>query len=195
MSKIRLLIVILSLIITTGCTASKVEQAHESALLARSAYLAMERATGICHVHADYGERIYDFSLVLTLEQGETTQVLTAPTELVGISVTQSGTGTESRLVWEDLILETGDLDPQGLSPVTAVPLLLETLSTGYLEGATLKEQGVLVLYSRNPSVPVGQGREIEIWLNPEDYTLLGGEIFQDGNRIVAVTVENFIKN
>ncbi|MFI3254797.1 MAG: hypothetical protein R3Y63_10740 [Eubacteriales bacterium] len=197
MENFRLLPVIMLLIFTVSCGTSREEVYHQEALLARSAYLSLEQGTGICHINADYGERVYDFSLVLTLSQNNGIYhcqlSLTAPEEIAGIVATQEGLGGDSKLMWDGMILETGDLDDDGLSPMTAIPLLLETLSSGYLEGVTLKDNGVLELYSRNPDSPTGQGREVVLWLNPDSYALLGGEIFQDGKRVISCKIENFV--
>lgn len=197
MSKLRLLLVIFSLMMTVSCSAVEEEGYHHQALQARSAYLALQQGTAMCSLTADYGERVYDYELVLTLSQVEgvyhSTLSLTAPEELAGISVTQEGMGAESRLVWEDLILETGDFSQEGLSPMTAIPLMLETLCSGYLESVSIRNEGVLELYSRNPDVPTGEGLELVLWLNSESYALLGGEIYQDGLRVISCEMKQFV--
>lgn len=195
-----LLTVILSICITSCST--KEDSYHQQAIEARSQYLAMTQGTAQCQLNADYGQRVYDFSMVVNIAQQEgvfTTELtLTAPEEIQGIQATQVGFGKDSKLLWEDMILDTGDLSQSGLSPVTAVPLLLETLCQGYIESVSIKEKSsgtVVELYCRNPEQALGQGQEIILWLDPNNYSLLGGEIFQDGVRVIACTMEQFIMN
>ncbi len=194
--KFRLLFVILSLLITSGCSSQGEDSYHQEALLARTAYLSLQNATAVCELTADYGERVYDYTMVLSVSQENgsfhSSLQLTAPELLSGIAVSQEGFGKESTLQWEDMILETGDLSDNGFTPMTAIPLLLETLCSGYLETVTLKSNGVLELYSRNPDIPLGQGQEVTLWLSPDSYALLGGEIFQEGQRVISVEIHNF---
>lgn len=201
---LRLCPVILSIFITSSC--SKTEDPQAEAIEMRHSYLSLSQATALCQVTADYGERVYDFSMVLVAERREeglsTTLTLTEPASLKGISVTQTGTGQDSQLVWEDLVLETGDLNPEGLSPVTAIPLLLDTLERGFIHSVSLTEkhtaqgtQVLLELISKDPDAPTGTGQEVVLWVDAESYGLVGGEIFQDGRRVVACTIENFIMN
>lgn len=198
---IGILSVIMSLLITS-CSGVGVESYHQEGLNARARYLSMTQATGVCELLADYGQRVYSFSMVVNVavEEGEfrSSLTLTAPEEIAGISVTQLGLGQESKLLWEDLILETGDLSGEGLSPVTAFPLFLETLCQGYLETVSEKETKngkVLELYSRDPDKAVGTGQEVFLWLDPDTYLLLGGEVFQDGQRVLACEMTQFVMN
>lgn len=199
--KIQILSVILSILITS-CSGTAEDSNHQQGLNARSRYLSMTKATGICTITADYGQRVYDFDMVLNISQEEggyhTELTLIAPEEVAGIQVTQVGLGADSKLIWDDMILETGDLSDNGLSPVTAVPLLLETLCQGYMETITLKEKSggtVLELYCRDPDVPLGLGQEIILWVDAQSYDLVGGEIFQDGARVIGCQVQQFVMN
>ncbi len=201
MKKKPILFVIIMLFITS-CSKIGEENNYQQGLNARTAYRNMTMATGKLKLTADYGQRVYDFAMVVNISQEEgvyhTEQILTAPEEIAGITATQIGYGADSKLLWEDMILETGDLSLEGLSPVTAFPLLLETLCQGYLDTIRLvefKDTMALELYSRNPEEPQGTAQEIILWLHPETYALLGGEIFQQGQRVIACDMTEFMMN
>ncbi len=201
-TKIHLILsVIFLLMITTSCGGDTQEQYYQQALKARTQYLGLQQGTSLCHITADYGQRVYDFSLVLTLSRDQDQQLvstltLTAPEEIAGISVTAQG--GSSQLRWEGMILETGDLNQEGLSPVSAIPLFLETLCSGYLESVTMtekltQENPLLTLFCRDPDKIQGTGQEITLWLDSQTYALVGGEIFQDGVRVLSCEFQNFL--
>ncbi len=199
----RLLLVIFMLIFTAGCSADTEESFQQEAVLCRNHYLQQSQATGLCHITADYGERVYEFSLAVELEQVEgqwhSHFTLTSPASLAGIQLSQEGIGKDTRLQWDDVILETGDLNDQGLSPMTAFPLLWENLLQGYVETSkkvsrtTLNgEESLLQLQCRDPDGVVGQGQEVILWVSDLDYSLLGGEIYENGKRVITCDVEYF---
>lgn len=185
----------------TGCSKQDTqEQWRELAFEARTYYSNLEQATALCHVTADYGQRVYDFTMEAQLQREveglHTTLTLTAPEELVGVAVTQIG--NQSQLLWEDLILETGTLAEQ--SPITVLPSLLQQLEQGYIQQSVVKEmfttQGslpVLYLYIQDPDTPTGQGLSYELWLRADTLQLLGGDIYQDGLRVLRCALEEFV--
>ena len=77
--------------------------------------------SGEMELTADYGQRVYDYSVSFTGSQEEgTTLTITAPEEAAGITaVAKEG---QTWLDYDGVRLETGPLDPQGLSPMDALP-------------------------------------------------------------------------
>lgn len=203
MHQLKLLLVIFLLIFAVSCTPvseRNEEKWKEIALLARGEYLAFQQGVATCEVTADYGERVYNFEMTATLsstEEGlETTLILTAPQELAGITVTKIG--ENSRLQWDSTLLETGNL--AGISPVGVLPLFMESLQKGYIYSGKVEEmftpQGtlpVLELLICDPDFPLGSGTEILLWLHLESYQLLGGEVYQDGKRVITCALTEFI--
>lgn len=195
---IRLFLVILSLIITSGCTwnqDSPQSQWTEKALEARTRYLSFTEGSAQCQVTADYGQEVYEFGFVtsfsMTEEGLETTISLTEPEELRGIMVTQRG--RDSRLEWESVLLETGDLTQRGLTPVTAFPTLLKAMQSAEIYALSQEEmftpQGncsVLEVLAKE------EGMELTLWLHSDTLDLLGGEIFVDGARVITCQVTQF---
>ena len=61
---------------------------------------------------------------------------------------------------YDGAILETGELAPGGLTPMGAIPALLETARSGYLDTCVLEELGevqALRVVSRRPGGETGQ--------------------------------------
>lgn len=194
MNWIKMAIYTVGLVLLVGC--SVVNEDKSAALLARTTLLEMTRYTAQCDVVADYGQRLYEFSVLASFGEGETTLTVTAPDNISGIKLKQKGVGGDTALIWEDIILETGDLTTTKLTPLTAIPWIITTAKTGYIAGVSeriLDERTVLELYCRDPEGEVGTGIETLVWLDPTDHSLLGGEIFEEGRRVLTCTFTQFV--
>lgn len=118
-------------------------EAEELALQIRGEYLAMSSCAGQAAITADYGQRVYQYELAVAVDGEETTLTLSAPDTVAGI--TARVTGQDGQLEYDGLSVETGPLDPEGLSPVSAVPALLEGARSGYIVSCALEEDGALL--------------------------------------------------
>ena len=167
---------ILSLLLLPSCGGMEEKnQAEELALTIRGEYLALERLSASMDVTADYGARVYDFALTAAVSGEETVLTLTEPEWAAGL--TARITGEEGKLEYDSLILETGPLDGEDLSPMSALPQLLEAARSGYMAGCSLEE---------------GEGRETTLWFDPDTHALVEGEISVDGLRVIRCAISEF---
>ncbi len=171
----------------TGCS-SQQNQGEELAVAMRGGYLASDQISLSCTVTADYGERVYRFSFD-SITEGEKTQLtLTAPAELAGLVATienKSGDSQlSSQLSYEGVLVDTGALSDDGLSPITAVPALISVLKSGYIQQIMLGENE-LVLTCGDPDTPASTGQEFVLTLDAATGDLQQGEIFVDGFRVI----------
>ncbi len=180
---------LIALLMLTGCSASG-NQGEELAVTARGGYLASQTISMRCTVTADYGERVYHFSFD-SVTEGETTELtLTAPDTLAGLVVTvEEGA---SALAYEGVLVDTGALSEDGLTPITAIPALVEGLRSGYIQSSLL-EEGVLTLTIGDPDSLVGVGQELVLTLDGESGDLVRGEIFWDGFRVIDCEVTEIV--
>ena len=192
MSK-RLLFLPMMLLLLTGCGGGQEEKtgAEALAVAVRGEYMAMTSYSLQAQVNADYGQRVYDFTLSVTWDGEETAVVIREPEMLAG--VTARITGEEGALEYDDLSLETGFLDQDGLSPVSALPALMETARSQYISQCALAD-GVLEVRCADPEQRAGQGREVTLWFDAQTHALTGGEISQDGRRVIACQITEFTK-
>lgn len=79
---------------------------------------------------ASYPDRSAAFTLRYTLEGDVQRVTVLAPGRISGISACVEKGGTA--LEYDGLILDTGDLDAYGLTPMSALPLLVDALRTGH---------------------------------------------------------------
>ena len=169
-------------------------EAEQLALEIRGEYLSMTECEAALDITADYGQRVYEYSAQLACTKDETVLTLTAPELVAGISAhIQAG---ETALEYDGMRVETGPLDETGLSPVDAVPALLEYIKGGFIAecGMEKTEEGdeQLRLVCREADGTAGEGRECSLWFDPDSHALLRGELSQDGAVIVRCQFTSF---
>lgn len=177
----------------SACRAGGSTSPQEQALTIRADYLAATGCTARVTLRADYGRRVYDYEGAVTVSGEDTVLTLTAPAEVAGVVARLSG--TNGQLEYEGTVVETGPLSDEGLTPLGAVPALLEAARSAFMDSSTLEPlDGVSVLrvLCRDPSRSPGQGQEATLWFDPGSGALLLGELTLDGRQVVRCEFEQF---
>ena len=183
----RLLCVLMMTLLFTGCGGMGGSDAEETAVRLRGEYLQSAGCSGTVQLTADYGARVYRYELEFTQDGEETVLILTQPDSVSGITARLSGE-SEAVLEYDGAVLETGPLNQEGLTPIGAVPAILEGLREGYLDTCELEEWetgSVLRVLIRDPEQPLGEGSELLVWLDANSGTLLRAELSQAGICVV----------
>ena len=167
---------------------------NDLVLSLREGFQKMDAWSGEMELTADYGQRVYDYSVSFTGDREEgTTLTITAPEEAAGITaVAKEG---QTWLDYDGVRLETGPLDHQGLSPMDALPALLTELETGTVAEVGTETDGdlsLLRLTLRDPEVTPGTGRETVFWFDKAQKTLLRAELRNDGATVVSCVFSSF---
>ena len=117
---------------------------------------------------------------------GCTVSVL-APETMAGIRARL--TEGSSTLAYEGLVIDTGDLDAYGLTPVNALPRLLETLAGGHLESCWTEagQEAFQLIADDHLSATV--------YFEPETMTPREAELLSDGHLRVACQIEGWELN
>lgn len=187
--------IILALLLSAcGGGAGGGDAAEQLALDVRAEYIAMEGCAAALDVTADYGERVYQYTMDLTYaKEGDTLLTVTAPENIAGVSARL--TAGQTALEYEGVRLETGPLSEDGMSPVDAVPALLAAAREGFLAECVLEDQdGVQVLQTvcRDPEASPGVGLEYRLWYDAATHALLRGEVARDGYTVVQCVFTSF---
>lgn len=168
--------------------------AEEEARQVRTEYLAAESCTGTAEVTADYGQRVYEFTLDFSWEKGgETVLTLTAPEDLAGLTarVAQG----QSRLEFDGISLDTGELTGEGLTPLELVPALMEWIRTGFMAQCVYEDRGeipALRVQFRDADMQAGTGTECTAWFARTGHALLRSELFWNGELALGGNFSNF---
>lgn len=189
-----LVCVLMTTLLLTGCGKAGVSEAEELALTIRGEYLAMDGCAARAAITADYGQRVYRYELAVAVSGEETILTLSAPETVAGLSARLDG--EESLLEFDGVSVETGPLDGNGLTPVSAVPALLEAAKSGYITACTLEEDGtVLRVDCGDPAGSPGTGTETILWFDAATHSLTRGEISTDGFRVILCEFSDFTGN
>jgi len=180
----------MTVLLLSGCTGGGVSEAEELALTIRAECLQQTAWTTEASITADYGQRVYQYEVTASWDGAETTLILTAPETVAGLTARlRDG---ENRLEYEDVSLETGPLNEDGLSPVAALPVLWETARSGYITACGLEENGLLRVDYGDPEGTPGRGTESTLWFQADTHALTAGEIRVDGFRVIRCDFTDF---
>lgn len=176
-----------------GCTGA--DSDNDLTLELRSDFLSREGCSGVMELTADYGQRVYAYTVEFdgTVKDGMTL-VITAPEEVAGITANiREG---QTYLEYDGVRLETGPVNEEGLSPLDALPTFLTAMESGYIAetgSEIMGETEVLRICCRDPETDPGQGLETVLWFDKAQKTLLRGEVRSDGFTVIQCEFSAFI--
>lgn len=177
------------------CGCGGADSDNDLTLELRSDFLSREAISGTMDLTADYGQRVYEYTVEFSGTQKDgLTLVITAPDEVAGI--TAKIDAGQTFLTFDGVQLETGPLNEEGLSPLDALPALLTAMESGYIAetgSELLGDQEVLQICCREPEAEPGQGLETVLWFDKAQKTLLRGELRSDGSTVIQCVFSAFI--
>ena len=194
--KSMMICVLMIMLALSACGRVGTDDPQQQVLALRAAYLEAAGCTAALTVTADYGQRVYTYGAEVVVTGGESVLTVTAPKELAGI--TARVTDGDSQLEYDGAVLETGPLSPDGLTPLSAVPVLLNSARTGFIDSCGTEQLGArecLRVLCRDPERPKGQGQEVTLWFEIDSRALVQGEIAVDGHRVIRCEFESFQLN
>lgn len=193
MRKLLCCVLMMPFLLTACGRAAGGNEAEQLALAVRGEYLEMTACAATAEITADYGQRVYQYTMTVEAAEEETALTLTAPETVAGITARLKG--KDSLLEYDGMVVETGPMDGEGLTPVSAVPVLLEEAKSGYIRACSLEEDGALLRVDcGDPEGEPGQGREITLWFETDTHALSRGEVKLDGFRAILCQFSQFTK-
>ncbi len=136
-------------------------------------------------VQADYGDRVYGFTMACRYEGGEAQMEILAPDAIAGISAKTSQGGTELR--FDGAELDFGQLANGFVSPVATPWLLVQCWMEEYIAYAGADGDLERITYLR------GYHEEelaVDTWFR--DSIPVHAEVAQEGVRRLTVEIRNF---
>jgi len=175
----------------TGCFGGgEGQKALDTALTIRGEYLALTDFSTQAQLRADYGQRVYEYTLDVAADETEMVLTIAAP-ELVAGTTARIRAG-ETFLEYDGVCVETGPLNEDGLTPISAVPALLEAVRSAYINACCFEDSGLLRCDCGSPDLPPGTGTEYVLWFHPDTHELVRGEISTEGFRCIECTFSPF---
>ena len=190
---IFLFVLMTPLLLLSGCFGGGEDQKLlDLALTIRGEYLAMESFSAAAELTADYGQRVYTYSLDAAAQGEELRLTILRPDIVSGITARINPDG--GFLEYDDMSVETGPLTDEGLSPISAIPALLEQLRSGYITAWSSEQDGSFRITCGDPNVPPSMGTAYDLWFDPDSHALLRGEVSTDGRRCIQCIFSSFTK-
>lgn len=137
----------------------------------------------VAELTASYPDRSAAFSLRYNLENGVQRVTVLAPGQVSGITARVENGGTA--LEYDGVILDTGDLDDYGLSPMSALPLLVDALCHAHADAFWTEEDAQVV------KLLVDDNTSAQVWFTGEMIPF-HAELICDGNVTVACEIKNW---
>ena len=163
---------------------------EELALDIRAEYLGMAACAATAEITADYGQRVYGYTVDLTVKGGSGVMTVKEPENLAGTVLTWSD--GETRLAFDGAELDTGALSDSGLSPADAMPTILTACQGGEIVDCCMEEQAGAQVLHGTLDLDGDQGGQIQCWFQPDSYGLLRAELSQDGVTVVTMQFSDF---
>lgn len=184
--------VLMMALLLAGCGKSGAESPENLAARIRGEYLNLAGWKGNMDVTVEYEDRFFDFSLAVTWErEGETVLTITAPELVAGI--TARIVDGEGYLTYDGASLSTGPITGEGLTPMEAVPFLMEQVTTGYMARCALAD-GVLTVLCRDPANAEGEGIECTLRFDADTHDILEMEAAWNGFTVLRAGITDFTK-
>lgn len=185
--------VLMMTLLLTGCVGGGKDDPRQLASLIRAEYLSMTGWSATADLTADYGERVFSFTVDARWERdGETVLTVVKPDLLTGITAKiEDG---EGRLEYDGAGLSIGLLDADGLTPIAVLPVLMTHIAEGYMAQCDWEGEGesrLLRVVCRDPEREAQEGTEYTLWFDPATHALLRAEVSVAGTtRLTAVLTD-----
>ena len=186
MKKALALMLMISLTLLCGCAGKG--GAEDKAIDIRAKYTDCAELSLRAEMTADYGDRLYDYSVSYTGDGTTGVLDIEKPLEIAGVSVIYEEDGP--RLMFDGAMLDTGPLWADGASPAEAFPMLIDAWRRGWISAAypeSLGGRGCVVL-----DICSGSDESIlaRTWFFEDTLEPAAAELFSDGVSVLRCTFE-----
>ena len=145
-----------------------------------------EAVSFTANVRAEYEHKTARFALSYTGDESGAVVTVLAPELISGISARVSPDGTS--LEYGEISLDTGSLDSHGLSPMSALPVMMRALKSGHLDSYWTEDgKTVLRLIPDDEYI-------CTVWFGDE-MTPLRAEVQSDGRIVVFAALSDWALN
>ena len=186
MRKTRLLAMTVALFMLTGCSGESSDNVMGDI---RSDFQNAENIQFSANILADYGERVFTYGVRFQSAADGGTITITDPASIAGTTVTiQNGGAT---LGFDGAQVFTGEIMPDGLSPVDAVPMLVDMWREGLITETVRERYGdedcIAALFRVSDDV------NMRTWFSESAALPLHAEVYFDGYTVLQFDFTNVI--
>ena len=153
-------------------------------------YAAVETATMEAEIVCHYGDEVRTYTLLCAYSPEKSTVTVLAPENLAGISAqVENGTLT---LSYDDISLDAGTYSAAAVSPVVALPKLMEAAAWGYPAEQSEEALGERTCIRLGCDLSDEPGTLYTTWFDAQSLLPLRSEIAVDGTLLFEIAWSRF---
>ena len=133
---------------------------------------------------ADYGQSVEHYVVTASWDGHETELTVEEPALIGGVRVTARW--GEAKLSYGDVLLGMGELDADGDTPVSAVPVILDAMAGGHVE--LLWWDGDYIA----ARIYTGESSRCTVWLDPDSLVPFHAEIASEGRTVISCELSDW---
>lgn len=153
-------------------------------------YAAVETATMEAEIVCHYGDEVRTYTLLCAYSPEKSTVTVLAPENLAGISAqVENGTLT---LSYDDISLDAGTYSAAAVSPVVALPKLMEAAAWGYPAEQSEEALGERTCIRLGCDLSDEPGTLYTTWFDAQTLLPLRSEIAVDGTLLFEIAWSRF---
>ena len=179
-----------ALMLTLLLTACGGEEERDPASELQAAYAGLAAATLEADITCHYDDETRTYTMLCDYTPGSSTVTVLAPEDLAGISATVAE--GELTLSYEDVSLDAGSYSAAAISPVAALPKLMEAAAAGYVSQQSVEELGERSCLRLSCDLDGEEGDLYTTWFDQETLLPLYSEISVDGVVVYQVAWSRF---
>ena len=176
-----LALVLMMTLLLAACSASAGDTEKFVELRER---VTLGKITAKVEIRADFGNKTQSYTIEYS-QNGESARMGILEPELLR-GITARVEGTDSSVEFDGLILDTGELDGNGLTPVSALPAIIESIKNGHIEAVWREKDGELERIVFDLTVTDETG--MNLWIDADSMVPQYAEI-RYGERVVITCV------
>lgn len=170
------------IVLLAGCAGTG-ENEREEILEIRTEYIAERVLTLTAELTADYGERVYVYTLRYTGGADSGTMEVLSPEHIKGVSAVCDGDRVSLRS--GDTVVDTGQL-VFGMCPLEAFPFMINAWSSGYITSSWHESVNGTECVAAEIDMSRWEDAAIcRVWFGKEDHRPVSSEIYVDGRCVM----------
>ncbi len=135
-------------------------------------------------IRAEYEDKTAQFTLLYTEDAAGCTVEILSPGLVKGIKARLEADSTQ--LEYGSVMLDTGELDSYGLSPMSSMPALVKALREGHLDSCWTEDGKTVLQLIADDSLTA------TVWLESSSMTPMRAELISDGRVRVFCTITDW---
>ena len=187
MKKIFLLALMISLFVLPGCSGQ--DGLEEDFEKMRAEISEASRMSFVAELVTALGSEEFSCTLFCEKNAQDLTATILAPEVLAGVSMSF---GEDAGLSYDGVLFYVGEM-PAGISPASAMPIIVRALESGFVQRLWREESEelemlVLQVYEDDET-------DVKLWIETAGFTPVFAEIIYDGAAVLRCEIDEFTLN